>query len=89
MCLQEAGAGGAAGPSAVTSVAAESRCAAACASLRMASVRASLRRDGPATLSPASVSSGREVKVCVPSSASGVILMAPSWQIRPLRKVCV
>lgn len=57
MCLQEAGAGGAAGPSAVTSVAAESRCAAARASLRMASVRASLRRDGPATLSPASVSS--------------------------------
>ncbi len=31
----------------------------------------------------------REVKVCVPSSASGVMLMAPSWQTRPLRKVCV
>lgn len=57
MCLQEAGAGGAAGPSAVMSVAVESRCAAVRASLRTASVRASWRRDGPATPSPASVSS--------------------------------
>ncbi len=57
MCLQKAGMAGVAGPSAVTSAAAESRCAAVFASLRMVSVKASWRRDGPATLSPASVSS--------------------------------
>ncbi|KAG1929599.1 brain-specific angiogenesis inhibitor [Pimephales promelas] len=53
----EAGTDGAAGPSAVASVAVESRCAVAPASLRMACVRALLRRDAPATLSHASVSS--------------------------------
>ncbi len=57
MCLQKAGTGGAAGPNAVTSVVVESRCAAAHASLRMVSVGALWRRDGHATLSPASVSS--------------------------------
>lgn len=55
--LQRAGQVGAAGPYAARSAAAESRCAAEPASLRMACAREQLRKDGLATLSPALVSS--------------------------------
>lgn len=54
--LQRAGPGGVAGQRAVRNVAAASKSAAEAVSLRMACVRALLKKDGPATLSPVLVS---------------------------------
>lgn len=55
--LQRAGLVGAAGLYAARNVVVESRCAAEPASLRAMRVREQLKKDGPATPSPASVSS--------------------------------